>query len=269
MEFAPLPKSDFEADIGPGEIAFYRENGFLAVPRVTDDAELEWLRDTYDRLLQMKPTGLLDGIFDLANPYGTTDTPKLGQLLQPERFVPQIRETRAWKNAHRISSKLLAQPIDKVVSWGHLIFKGVSSPEVTPWHQDEAYWDKTKDYDALGTWLALDKVDTGNGCLWFVPGSQRDDVHPHKHKNDDPSIHVLQFSGEHDTSRGVPVPLEAGGMTFHHARTWHYAGPNRTDRIRRAWAHEFQTEPVERDVPAERPWTDAGRKALAEAIARQ
>ena len=68
---------------------------------------------------------------------------------------------------------LLGVPLAEVSSWGHLIFKGRSSPEVTPWHQDEAYWDMTKNYNALGSWLAVDKVDTDNGCLWFVPGSHR------------------------------------------------------------------------------------------------
>ncbi|MCC7274507.1 MAG: phytanoyl-CoA dioxygenase family protein [Alphaproteobacteria bacterium] len=268
MSIPPLPESDFEVDIGPEEIAFYRENGYLAVERIMDDAELAWLRETYDILLGAKPTGLLNGIFDLANRYGTTDTPKLGQLLRPEAQAPQILETRMWKNARQISAKLLDVPLDDVSSWGHLIFKGRLSPEVTPWHQDEAYWDMTKTYNALGSWLAVDKVDTDNGCLWFVPGSHESEVLPHKHKNDDPYIHVLQFRDAPDVSKGVPVPLEAGGMTFHHARTWHYAGPNRTDRLRRAWANEFQTVPVQRTDTVERPWLTEGYKALEDSYAR-
>lgn len=267
MDVPPLPETPFEIDIGDAEAEFYARNGYLAVARVTTDEELEWLRTVYDALLAVPPTGYLDGIFDLSRPYGTTDAPKLGQLLLPERLVPQIRKTQMWRNARRIASRLLGIETGQCESWGHLIFKGANSDAQTPWHQDEAYWDVTKDYNALGTWLALDKVDTNNGCLWFVPGSQRGEVLPHQHGGDDPKIHVLQFSEAVDTSAGVPVPLAAGGMTFHHARTHHYAGINRTNHIRRAWANEFQTTPVARTVPKEFPWVAAGRKALTEALA--
>jgi len=264
MQFRPLPAASFETDIGENEITFYSENGYLSVPRVTTDEELAWLREVYDQLLAMAPTGYLDGIFDLSRPYGTTDVPKLGQLLLPERMVPQIRQTVFWRNAHRIASRLLGVTPTKVESWGHLIFKGADSPAETPWHQDEAYWDVTKDYNALGTWLALDNVDTNNGCLWFVPKSHRGEVLPHMHGGNDPKIHVLQFSEPVDTSAGVPVPLSAGGMTFHHARTHHYSGINKTNRVRRAWANEFQTTPVARAVPKHYPWWEEGKKVLAE-----
>ena len=264
MEIRPLPTVQYEADIGESELNFFAENGYLALQRVTTDEELEWLREVYDQLLAMAPTGYLDGIFDLSRPYGTTDAPKLGQLLLPERFVPQIRQTVMWKNAHRVASRLLDAPKTKVESWGHLIFKGPNSQAETPWHQDEAYWDVTKDYNALGTWLALDAVDTDNGCLWFVPKSHRGEVLPHMHGGNDPKIHVLKFSEPVDTSAGIPVPLAAGGMSFHHARTHHYAGVNRTPRIRRAWANEFQTTPVLRATPKRYPWWEEGKKVLAE-----
>ena len=266
MDFRPLPERPFDVDIGAPEVRFYADNGYLAVERVTTDEELEWLREVYDALISMKPTGLLDGVFDLSRPYGTTDTPRLGQLLLPERLVPQIRRTAMWRNAHRIASRLLQVPQSGVESWGHLIFKGKNSPEETPWHQDEAYWDVTKDYNALGTWCALDDVDTDNGCLWFVPGSHRGEVLPHMHGGNNPAVHVLKFRDAVDTSAGIPVPLKAGGMTFHHARTHHYAGINRTPRVRRAWANEFQTTPVARGVPKDFPWVADGKKALSKAV---
>ena len=34
----------------------------------------------------------------------------------------------------------------------------------------------------------------------------------------------------------VAMPMRAGGVTFHHGCTFHYAGPNLTDRPRRAFA---------------------------------
>lgn len=65
-----------------------------------------------------------------------------------------------------------------------------------------------------------------------------------------------------DTSAAVPVPTRAGGASFHHPRTLQHSRPNTTDRDRRAYANEYQTRPVERDVPPERPWITEGRKAF-------
>ena len=72
-----------------------------------------------------------------------------------------------------------------------------------------------------------------------------------------------------DLDAAVPVPLRAGHATVHHPRTLHHSGPNRTDRRRRAYATEFQTEPTLRDVPADRPWVLETRAAAAEHLRSQ
>jgi ectoine hydroxylase-related dioxygenase (phytanoyl-CoA dioxygenase family) len=105
-------------------------------------------------------------------------------------------------------------------------------------------------------------VDVDNGGLWFPPGSHRLDVLAHKHKGDDPAVHILELVEPLDTSAAVAVPTRAGGASFHHARTLHHSRPNTTDSDRRAYANEYQTRPVKRDVPAERPWITEGRKAF-------
>lgn len=269
MRFAATPVTDYDVDIDEADVRFFQDNGYLAVGRISTDEELDWLRGVYDALLDEPRSGLLDGVFDLTRPYGTTEPPEIGQLLFPERRVPDVRHTAMWKNASRIASRLLCANEERVEHWGHLIFKPAAGASETPWHQDEAYWDVNFDYNALGAWMPLEAVSAVSGCLWFVPGSHRRDVLPHRHLGDDPSVHVLELADPVDTSTAVEVPLEAGAATFHHARTIHYAGPNRSDRIRRAWANEFQTTPVERKVPHDRPWVAAGREALADSAARR
>ena len=158
-----------DVDVGEAEVDFYQRNGYLAIERITTDEELEWLRRVYDDLISRPRDGFLDGVFDLTRSYGTTDEPKVGQLLAPERFVPEIRETAMWKNAHRIASRLLQVDPSKVESWGHLIFKTPNSGEATPWHQDEAYWGVKNDYRALGAWFPLDDVFIENEYTRFDP----------------------------------------------------------------------------------------------------
>jgi len=262
VQFAPPPKTDFVVDAGPRELAFFAAHGYLVFDRVTTDEELEWLREVYDALTALPRTGFPDMFFDPSRPYGTKEFPDLGQLIRPERFVPRVVETAMWRNAKRIATRLLGVAEEKVENWGHLVLKPPRVGGETPWHQDEAYWEPEKTYHAVGGWMPLDDATIENGCLWFLPGSHEGDVLAHKHLGDDPAVHVLELVREPDLSGAVPVPLKAGGMSFHHPRTLHYARPNTTNGPRRAWANEFQLAPIELAVPADRPWVDEGRRAI-------
>ena len=158
---------------------------------------------------------------------------------------------------------LLDVPVAQIESWGHLIFKPPRHGAATPWHQDEAYWDTNLDYHAVGAWVPLDDVDVDNGCLWFLPGSHRGEVLPHRHLGDDPTVHILEVvepvdtstAGSHSDPRGrreLPPPADVA-LT----RT-----PTRPNGIGGRGRNEYQTVPVERAVPADRPWVDEGSQAL-------
>jgi ectoine hydroxylase-related dioxygenase (phytanoyl-CoA dioxygenase family) len=255
------PNIDLVVDVTDEQVAAFHERGFLAIEQITVEEELDWLRQAFDTLFARR-TGFTDGVFDLTRPYGADGEPQLGQLLRPERLLPEVRETAMWRNARAVAGRLLGQDVGALDSWGHLIAKAPRHGAVTPWHQDEAYWDPTLDYNAVGAWAPLDDATVANGCLWFLPGSHRGEVLPHRHLDDDPNIHVLLTSVEIDTSTAIAVPVAAGGATFHHQRTLHYAGPNETDHPRRVWANEFQTSPVPRQVAAHRPWVTAGHRAV-------
>lgn len=269
MHFPPPPRSDFEVDIGAAELEFYADNGYLVCSQMTTPEELAWLIEVYDALITAPRSGYLDTVFDVARPYGSTEPPKLGQLLFPERLVPAIRETAMWRNAKRIATRLLDVPEPEVEHWGHILYKEGDGANETPWHQDEAYWDVDLSYHAIGAWMPLQDVDVDNGCLWFLPGSHRGDVRRHRHLGDDPAVHVLEVVEPVDTADAVAVPLRAGEMSFHHPRVLHYARPNTSGRLRRAWANEFQTAPVKLATPANRPWVTEGKAALARALAER
>jgi len=263
VSFGPPPRADHVVDADDDDVAFFGANGYVVFDRMTTDAELDWLRSVYDALANLPRSGFPDTVFDPSRPYGTKEYPELGQLIRPERFCPQVVDTAMWKNAKRIATKLLAVPVEKVENWGHLVFKPPHIGRETPWHQDEGYWDPDLSYHAVGGWMPLDDVTIDNGCLWFVPGSHKGEVHHHHHIGDDASVHVLEIRN-FEPLGAVPVPMRAGGMSFHHPRTLHYARPNTTGGNRRAWANEFQTAPIKLEVRANRPWIDEGRRAMRE-----
>jgi hypothetical protein len=264
MNRPPLPEGDFQIEPTEEQVAFFRENGFLVLDRITTDAEVAWLGEVYDGLFA-KPSGQ----FDVTRPYGSDGADKLTQLLFPETQVPELRQTIYYRNARRMIARLLDVEEKDLVAWGHMLRKPPNGGHLTPWHQDESYWEPDLEYCAVGAWLPLEPVDMRNGCMCFLPGSHRGDVLPHHHYGGDPAVHLLEVDEKPDERLMVPAPLRVGGATFHHQRTLHSTAGNSTDRPRRAWANEFQLPPQRRARRADRPWVDEGKRALAEAVARR
>jgi len=256
-----LPQVELVVEVGEEHIEQFRRHGFTSVPRITTDEELEWLDTIYDELFEQKRAGVPGGYFDLSRPYDAPGEDHLPQALFPEQVVPELRETVYYRNARAIIARFLGEDESNLLGWGHMILKPAIHGHETPWHQDESYWEPTVTYTAAGAWMPLDETDTDNGCMTFLPGSHRSEVLPHRHISSDPAVHGLELAVEVDTTGAVPVPLRAGGATFHHPRTIHSTGPNRSPRRRRAYANEFWTEPLPvEDVP-DRPWLHEGREA--------
>ena len=127
----------------------------------------------------------------------------------------------------------------------------------TPWHQDEAYWDPTLSYESLGVWVALQPVSVDNGCMQFIPGSHRasSDVLSHHTQQHNPRIHGLEVDNPSEYVKDVvSCPLAGGGATFHHCRTLHYTGPNRSVEPRRAYTLQFQCNTTKRSEARANDW---------------
>jgi ectoine hydroxylase-related dioxygenase (phytanoyl-CoA dioxygenase family) len=86
--------------------------------------------------------------------------------------------------------------------------------------------------------MPLQDATVESGCMQFVPRSHRRGVQPHHPINNDPRIHGLE-ADKIDPEQVVACPIPAGGVTIHHCRTLHYAGPNSTDEPRRAYIQVF------------------------------
>lgn len=259
-ELPPLPTATFELAPTDDDVAFFAENGYVSVPRITTDEEVEWLGVVYDLLFEEKTGTFKGGYFDLARPYDAEGDDLLPQVLAPEHRFPQLRETAYLRNARRMASALLGVDEEVLDVWGHMILKPARRGHETPWHQDEAYWTADHSYAAVGAWMPLDDASIESGCLHFVPGSHLGPVLSHHHIGHDPSVHGLE-ADDADTTNEVAVPIPPGAATFHHPRMLHYAGPNTTGQPRRAYANEFQLAPVPSEVVNERPWIAEGRKA--------
>jgi hypothetical protein len=257
---ARRPTVELEVTLSPVQVDEFRARGFTHIERITPDAELAWLGELYDWLFRERVQAVPGGYFDLSRPYESAGEDLQPQILSPETLVPELRKTALFRIGRRLAAQLLEAKLETVRGWGHMIRKPARIGAPLPWHQDEAYWDPGFDYRALGVWMPLDPATRESGCMSFIPESHRGDVRKHRHVGDDPSVHAL-FTDDVDESLAEAIPIAPGGAILHHCRTLHSSGPNRSDRVRRAYANEFQTRPVKRETPYDRPWVTEGQEA--------
>lgn len=104
----------------------------------------------------------------------------------------------------------------------------------TPWHQDAVYWPHVDRWRTTTIWIALRDATTQNGCMAFIPGSHALGPLP-----------TVDLSNPGDLFESAPHlrpakaqvrPLKAGSVTFHSGLCFHYAGPNKSDHAREAFA---------------------------------
>jgi hypothetical protein len=260
MMFGPPPATSFDVEPSRDEIAFFRENGFLAVERLTTDEEVVWLRQIFEHIFDPANAGNPGGPVDRSGVQIAEVKGKLTQSFFPEIQFPELLESTYRRNAKKYAAALLDVDESRLTSWGHMIRKAPGG-RAAAWHQDHAYWQPEFDYYALGVWLPMHDVSVEMGAMQFIPGSHKLGLLRHR-QADEPRENVLTVDEAVDSSRAVPCPLKAGGCTFHHSETLHYTAPNTTDRPRLAFPMEFQLTPVRREAPVSMPWVDEHRAAV-------
>ena len=221
------------------QIRRFREDGYIALDRITGEAEVERLRGIFDRLFAASAGRERGCHFDLAGADEEGSRPVLPQILNPVEFAPELAESDFRVAALAIARQLLGPEAEPWFE--HAILKPAGYGAPTPWHQDEAHRnDGGVDYEQLSIWMPLQEATLENGCMQFIPGSHIEPVLDHRSPGDDRRVMALECVGEFDRARSVLCPLPAGGATVHHSRTLHHAGANTSKMPRRAYILAFR-----------------------------
>jgi hypothetical protein len=77
-----------------------------------------------------------------------------------------------------IAQELLGVPVG--YPFDHAIFKPPRNQTPTAWHQDGAYSHDPIPLRSIHFWIPLQAATESNGCMWFIPGSNRGEVLPHR-----------------------------------------------------------------------------------------
>jgi ectoine hydroxylase-related dioxygenase (phytanoyl-CoA dioxygenase family) len=233
------------------EIKLFHEKGFLSIPEITTKDEVVRIRSMYDRLFEQRAGWDRGDFFDFAGLDESGKTASVPQLSDPSKYEPALKHTVFRSNAQAIAKQLLGPTAELVFE--HAMLKPAGTGGETPWHQDEAFYPRFTNYRSITFWMPLQPVDTINGCLDFIPGSNNGPLLRHQSINNDPRIHGLE-APEADGSLKVSCPLQEGGATVHGYRTLHHAGPNLSDGPRRAYALGFGVRSKDYTLRADFAW---------------
>lgn len=214
------------------QLAFYRENGYVAGIRVLDDAQIEALREALARLMDKSHPGHALFYEYHSNESKNPDT-ALFHALGAWRIEPVFHDV-LWNPRFLAPA---AQLLGGAVRFWHdqLFCKPAGHGGVVAWHQDFSYWTRTQPMAHLTCWIALDDSTTENGCLHYVPGSHRWNLLPVTGLTGNMDEIQTVLTGEQRAAfRPVPVEVARGECSFHHPLLVHGSYENRSDRARRA-----------------------------------
>ena len=215
------------------QVLFFHLNGFLSIPTpLTDEVELAWMCDVYDRIFRERAGRESGDQFDLAGSDEEGKEAALPQILNPAKYAPELKDGKYLLVVDEIVKQLFGPEAQAGIA--HAIFKPAGSGAATPWHQDEAYWDPALQYYNASIWMPLQEATIENGCLWFKAGSHEWPILEHRPIGGNAKVHGLEMVDLNVLNDPIACPLPAGGITIHRNRTAHFAGPNTSAIPRRA-----------------------------------
>jgi len=126
------------------------------------------------------------------------------------------------------------------------------------YHQDSYYIPTVPD-TLCGAWLAIDRADEQNGCMWFTVGSQHEPIYPtidHRGRNHgdaladltavenvsntDESVNTLSRIGRKYEGREVAAIADPGDVVFFAGHILHRSHQNRSpNRFRRSFVGHY------------------------------
>jgi len=232
--FEPANSKAKPAGLGLSEeqIAFYKNNGYVAGIRALTDEQVEVLREELAELTD--PSTEAKQLF---YEYHSNESPDpattLFHALGAWRISPAFHDL-LWNASFTVpASQLLEGPVR---FWHDQLFcKPPLHGGRVAWHQDYSYWTRTQPMAHLSCWIGLDDSTRDNGCVHYVPGSHRWNLLPITGLAGDMEAINACLNGEQkEQFNPVAIELKKGEASFHHPLMIHGSYENRTEHPRRA-----------------------------------
>ena len=219
----------------PEQVAFYREHGYLHIPRVFTAQETDELSDHLDWLMETWAIKDAGWTGPWRKKYMDAETEKKSRLIALHDLQYY---SDAWARA--VTNRTLAAAMADLLEGGpvelHHSTLHVKPPETGhpfPMHQDWAFY-KHADGRYVDVLVHLDDTRHENGEIRFVAGSHKMGALEHVTRDEEgkpctPHFPFERFSLENT----VAVPAKRGDVVCFNIHTIHGSHVNTTDRPRR------------------------------------
>ena len=156
---------DLSRVLSDEDVRSYHERGFLVIDELTTGDEVLALQDIYDRLFDpAAEIGDRDRL-ELAGDEGAP--PVLPQILNPDHYAPELRETQAYRDAGEVARRLLG---DDVRPMGCTRSASLRATVVRPpGTRTRPTGTRACEHEAISVWMPLQPATIENGCMQFVP----------------------------------------------------------------------------------------------------
>ncbi|MGB7137339.1 MAG: phytanoyl-CoA dioxygenase family protein [Acidobacteriaceae bacterium] len=215
-----------------GQIADFDRQGYIAGIKVLDDPQIEVLCSELAGLMRKShPANSL--FYEYHSNESLDPDTALFHALGAWRAEPGFHDI-LWNPAILMPmAQLLRGPIRL---WHDQLFcKPAKHGGVVAWHQDYSFWTGTAPMAHITCWIGLDDSTRENGCLYYVPGSQRWRVLPRAGLTGNmEEIETVLKPEQKEAFRPVPIELRRGECSFHHPLLVHGSYANYSERPRRA-----------------------------------
>ncbi|WP_345955756.1 phytanoyl-CoA dioxygenase family protein [Mucilaginibacter sp. PAMB04168] len=231
----PANKEEWEQyKLTQDQIDFFNENGYLSNIKFLEEWQVDQLNNELAAIAE--PDHPKHSLFyQFFSNASTDENSVLFHALGAWRLTPGFHDI-LWNPAFVMAASQLLG--DKAVRFWHdqLFCKPANHGGVVAWHQDYSYWTRTSPLQHLTCWVALDDATTENGCMYYVPGSQRWGL-LEKPELAGEMDGLMEFLTEEQKAAFTPIPIELkrGYGTFHHPLLVHGSYENKSTRSRRAF----------------------------------
>jgi hypothetical protein len=211
------------------EVETYHRDGYVIPQNFRlNQSELDVLLAAVDRVLADNPDTLPDRMvnthLDGGAPYGLRGQKAIHDIAHDSRILDMAEAVMG---------------SDLILLFSHLFCKPAASSRAVPWHQDGPFW-PVSPLASCTVWIALDKVDAGNGAMRMIPGSHRIDYKKHTF-TDDPNSTLNHEIGQSQIDEEVAtmVELEPGQVSLHDIGIIHGSAANSSARRRAGLALRY------------------------------
>lgn len=218
------------------QIASFEKDGYLVVREFLSSRQVKQVKSRFNPLFRGEfDTGLQPDEWNW----------RLGQ--SDEALTRQI--CNGWKADRTIADCVLSEKVGhacaKLMGWAgtrinqdNVIWKPPGAKSLG-FHQDDAYQQWIVPPSVVTCWMALDHTRKTSGTIEYVKGSNQWPVEERKFDFHAPRDYHegLKYAADRlgvTDYQIIQIEARPGDAVFHHGRTWHGSGPNKSDVPRRS-----------------------------------